>query len=85
MARITDSGATDLDETRRLLYMALLASRTKRYNLAASLVNAIHHHQGDDETPLDELFDKAVAAVEGEPDGLAWARGQVARINALEI
>ena len=95
MARITDSSATDLDETRRLLYMALLCGRTKRYNLAGTLVNAIRHHQDEfqvrlasaspgDGAALDELLNKAVAAVEGKPDGLTWAREQLERINALD-
>lgn len=84
MARITDGAATDFDETRRLLYMALLASRTKRYNLAGTLVNAIRHHQDAASETLDDLLTKAVAAVEGEPDGITWAREQLDRINALD-
>ena len=76
--RTSDSDARDLDETRRLLYMALVASKTKKYNLAGTLVNALRHHQGVTDPDLEE---RVVAQVEGADDE-AWARGQVARINA---
>ncbi len=68
----------DLDETRRLLYMSLVARRTKRYNLAGTLANAVKHHHGQD-IALDELLDHVVAAVEG--DGDEWVRGQIERIT----
>lgn len=39
-------GRTDLDETRRLLYMVLLGglSSERWYNLAGTLTNALAHH-----------------------------------------
>ena len=74
------SDRDDMDETRRLLYMSLVAGRTKRYNLAGTLVNALKHHQGVD-TPVDELLDRAVDAVEGHDTG--WARAEIDRITAL--
>lgn len=69
---------TDLDETRRLLYMSLVAGRTKRYNLAGTLANAIRHHHGQP-IDLDELLDHVVNAVEGNED--EWVRGQIERIT----
>lgn len=68
----------DLDETRRLLYMSLVAARTKRYNLAGTLANAIRHHQGQ-AIALDELLDHVVEAVEGHDD--EWVREQIQRIT----
>ena len=51
---IGDGDRKDFDETRRLLYMALLAGHTKRYNLAGTLVNALkHHHAVDDLSAAD--------------------------------
>ena len=70
----------DLDETRRLLYMALHAD-VKRYNLAGTLINALRHHHGIDEPGLEY---KVIGLVNGEPDdGLArWARDHITRITA---
>ena len=79
---IGDGDKTDFDETRRLLYMALLAPRTKRYNLAGTLVNALkHHHAVDLDTA--EITDHVLAAVEdGDPDSQAWLQQQIDRITA---
>lgn len=75
----TESRDRDLDETRRLLYMALVVGKTKKYNLAGTLINALRHHQGVTDADLE---DKVVAQVEGT-DGAddAWVRAQIARIN----
>jgi hypothetical protein len=35
----------DLDETRRLAYMALMSKGTRNYELAATIANALVHHQ----------------------------------------
>lgn len=82
---IDPAAAKDLDETRRLLYMALLAGRTKRYNLAGTVVNAIRHHQKAD--PDDDpavLEDRVVAYVEGTAEDGTWVRDQIRRcIDAL--
>ncbi len=74
---------TDRDETRRLLYMGLLAPRTKKYNLAGTLVNALRHHQG----VMDEnLEDVVVSLINGDPDQAErdeeWARNLIAVITA---
>jgi hypothetical protein len=76
---------TDFDETRRLLYMATLVTRTKRYNLAGTLVNALVHHHAVDGVTADEAAGHAVNVVEGtDPGGTseAWLREQIARITA---
>lgn len=73
-----ESDRKDLDETRRLLYMSLVASRTKRYNLAGTLANAIKHHQGID-IDTNDLLDRVVGAVEGGET--AWVRSQIDRVN----
>ena len=78
---LDETTARDRDETRRLLYVALAASRTKRYNLAGTLVNALKHHQGVDDDPID-LMDKVVAAVDGQPGSSAWLLEQIQRLTA---
>jgi hypothetical protein len=83
MERITDNAARDLDETRRLLYMALVVGKTKKYNLAGTLINAIRHHQGVEDPALEE---KVVAYVNGDGVNIddTWIRGQIQRcIDAL--
>lgn len=75
-----ESDRKDLDETRRLLYMALMVNRTKKYNLAGTIVNAMKHHQKH-EADVSELMDHIVALVNGEGDS-AWARGQIEAITA---
>ena len=51
----------DLDETRRLLYMALVYNRTTRYELAGTLINTLLHHQKVNKTQ-DEVIDLVVGA-----------------------
>jgi hypothetical protein len=76
---------TDFDETRRLLYMAALATRTKRYNLAGTLVNALVHHHAVDDVTADEAASHVVNVVEGtdlDEASRAWLREQIGRITA---
>lgn len=75
-----DVKGRDLDETRRLLYMALYASQTDRYNLVGTLVNALVHH-GSGMDP-DEAGRQVLAAVHGADT--AWLREQIARLTAEE-
>lgn len=76
--------ARDRDETRRLLYMALLVSRTDRYELAGTLVNALAHHQSAATRELSpaEIADRVVSCIEGEVEHEQWIRDQIARITA---
>lgn len=78
-----ESDRKDLDETRRLLYMALLCNRTKKYNLAGTLVNAMKHHQKS-EADVADLIDRVVGLVEGDAgQGHGpWAREQIDAITA---
>ncbi|MBO0813544.1 MAG: hypothetical protein J2P30_00085 [Actinobacteria bacterium] len=87
MANTIGSGdKTDFDETRRLLYMALLVPRTKRYNLAGTLVNALKHHHAVDDLDADEIADHVIRAIEANEDGYGesrnWLRQQIGRITA---
>lgn len=76
---LDDTRRKDLDETRRLLYMALVVSKTKRYNLVGTLVNAIKHHQGAD-IDTDELVDRVIAVVEDHDDrDDQWVRERIAQ------
>lgn len=74
---LSEATRKDLDETRRLLYMALVVNRTKRYNLAGTLVNAIKHHQRLD-IDTDVLIDHVLDAVESGNE--SWVREQIDRI-----
>jgi hypothetical protein len=67
----------DRDETRRLLYMAMYASRTERYNLVGTLVNALAHHGSG--LDADEVGQHVLAAVEGGDD--SWVRAQIERLT----
>lgn len=86
MAKHIGSGdKTDFDETRRLLYMAALAGRTKRYNLAGTLTNALVHHHAVDGLDAAEVAGHVVNVVDGTGDeeaSRAWLRAQIDRITA---
>ena len=64
--------------------MALVIGRTKKYNLAGTLINAIRHHQDVDDPDLEDKVIAYVNRVPGKP-GLAgaeddaWIRGQIQR------
>lgn len=76
----SDDVVRDRDETRRLLYMALVCSRTEHHDLAGTLINALRHHQGAG----DELLEDHIIALieEGSPGAETWAREQIARLSA---
>jgi hypothetical protein len=83
MTRFSDSDATDFDETRRLLYMALLRQRTEKYELAGTLVNALTHHHS---VALDvsEITEHVLNVIEGiGEDGMSksWLVDQIDRIS----
>lgn len=73
----------DLDETRRLLYMALLRPRSERwYDLAGTLVNALAHHSKL-ATAEEAMGHVAKLCGPGEAaESEAWARALVDRITA---
>lgn len=87
--RIGSGDRTDFDETRRLLYMALLVPQTKRYNLAGTLVNALVHHHAVDDLRWTEVADHVVGYLEAEKSPSAeqkahgtWLLEQIGRITA---
>jgi hypothetical protein len=84
MAKTIGTGdKTDFDETRRLLYMALVAPRTKRYNLVGTLTNALVHHHAVDDLDADEAAAHVISVVEdANPESIAWVRKQIGRITA---
>jgi hypothetical protein len=78
---------TDFDETRRLLYMALVADRTKKYNLAGTIINALVHHHAVEGLSAGEVADHVVNVLEGAnaetaSDSRAWMQSQIDRITA---
>lgn len=78
---INDTRAKDLDETRRLCYMALVCWRADgRHELAGTLINALVHHQRIDES-VDDVLNRVLDAVKGGAAGLVWVREQIDRIN----
>lgn len=84
MAKTIGTGdPRDFDETRRLLYMALLRTRTEKYELAGTLVNALLHHHAvaDDSLSADDVMEKVVSAIEGDPLSTGWIKKQIRRIS----
>ena len=73
---------TDLDETRRLLYMALMSSRTERYVLAGTLVNALAHHNLN--LDADDTMNRLVDLLKrgASDDAVAWARDIINQLTA---
>lgn len=73
------------DEIRRLMYGALAAGRTKRWELVGTLVNALVHHTGLVEDPYD-LLDYLVEVVENPMAGAGgYERGQRMRDLIVEL
>lgn len=72
--------AKDFDETRRLLYGAIAARRTDRWELVGSLVNALVHHSKlvDD---ADDAMWQALELVDGLKGNELWATDLINRIT----
>lgn len=77
---LSESGK-DLDETRRLLYMALFRQHTEKYELAGTIVNAlIHHHCVEDDRA--EVVGHVLSVIEdGSSESTRWIYGQIDRIS----
>jgi hypothetical protein len=72
----------DLDETRRIAYMALACRETERYELVATVVNALAHH-GSAVNP-DQAMRHLITIIRDDPDvdnSLAWLRGEISRLT----
>jgi hypothetical protein len=72
---------TDLDETRRLAYMLLVAGTTGRHELVGTAANALAHHGL--QVPFQEVAAHLVAIANGETGGESerWLREQIGRIS----
>ena len=82
MAQSEASHQRDLDETRRIAYMALACRETERYELVATIVNALAHH-GSAADP-DQAMRHLINITKGGPDvdnSLAWLRGEIGRLT----
>lgn len=69
----------DLDETRRLAYMALMSKGTRNYELAATIANALVHHQQAAE--VGDALTHLTALANGGPGGIdeseEWLNEQI--------
>lgn len=77
--RAEDDRKRDLDETRRLAYMALMSKGTRNYELAATIANALVHHQqaaevGDALTYLTALADGGPGDIDASEE---WLNEQI--------
>lgn len=79
--RLTADALRDYDDTRRLLYMTLVAPVTSKHNLAGTLINALKHHHAVD-MDIELIMKRVVDAIEhGDEQAVAWLWEQVARIT----
>jgi hypothetical protein len=71
----------DLEETRRLAYMALVAGTTARPELVATVANALAHHGL--QVPFQEAVIHLAVVVRGELQGESgrWLQAQTARLT----
>jgi hypothetical protein len=77
------TAAAGLDETRRLLYLALMREHTEKYVLAGTLVNALAHHHPDGTLNAGEIADRVIAAIEHPDDASrAYLLEQIGRLTA---
>ena len=82
-AQAAASRRQDLDETRRLAYMVLAARDTGGYELAATVVNALAHHQSavDSDTAMRHVTAILNGRGGDTAESEAWLRGQIARLT----
>jgi hypothetical protein len=73
----------DLDETRRIAYMALLASRSSRSpEIGATIVNALAHHGlGLDPEEVAQHVEGLLAMASPDPRDEQWLQGVIDRIT----
>jgi hypothetical protein len=73
---------TDLDETRRVAYMALIAGTHRHYELVATVGNALAHHGL--QVPFPEAAAHLAAVVSGDTEGKSarWLQEQIHHITA---
>jgi hypothetical protein len=72
----------DLDETRRVAYMALLANRAQAPELVATIVNALAHHGlGADPGEAASHLINLVGMSINRPESERWLQEQIDEIN----
>lgn len=80
---VAESRKRDLDETRRLAYFALMSKGTRNYELAATVTNAIEHHQQGAE--FGEAFKHLKTLADGGPGDISvaedWIYSQIFEIG----
>ena len=78
----TSTRREDLDETRRVIYIALAGRTTRNPDLVATLVNALAYH-GSRVDPKVAATHAANVVNATDPDGESerWLRRQIDRIN----
>lgn len=80
---MTDEERRDLDETRRLLYIALASPSTRRYNLVGTLANALRHHQSERlDRSIEETLSALIAVCEGDAEACVEAQELIEEITA---
>jgi hypothetical protein len=73
----------DLDETRRVAYIALVGRTTLNPDLVATLVNALAYHgSGVDSGLAARHVANIVNGTDGKGDSERWLRGHIDRITA---
>ena len=75
------SRRTDLDETRRLAYMVLVAGATGRPELVATVANALAHHGL--QVPFQEAAAHLATVLDGDTEGESerWLQQQISHIT----
>ena len=73
---------TDLDETRRVAYMALVAGQSRYYELVATVANALAHHGTQVPFPEAAAHLARVATGDTEGESVRWLQEQIDRITA---
>ena len=82
MAAAREQRRRDLDETRRVAYMALLSSRIGNPEVAATIVNAFAHHGlGLDPAEVARHVGELLTMASPDPESERWLQGQIDEIN----
>jgi hypothetical protein len=72
----------DLDETRRVAYMALIAGDTGHYELVATVANQLAHHRLQVPFPEAAAHLAAVASGDTEGESARWLQDKIDHITA---
>ncbi len=83
-AQVAANHRRDIDETRRLAYMALAARGTERYELTATIVNALAHHglAVDPEVAIEHVQNLVGDSPVNRSESRRWLQGLIDQITA---